>query len=98
MNISIEMYLKGLEQIGDKLPEVFPEWNQIEIDLQDEYLDSINWMIDQEIRIKNLSDSDKCKIISINNSLLQLKELLVQIGVDNIEARLLFNNKTLKGE
>jgi len=45
MNLTLDQYLNGLERSVRELPAVLLEWDDIEPDLQDEYVDQLTWML-----------------------------------------------------
>lgn len=40
------MYLKGIENCAEKLPQTLREWRTLDDVLQDEYMEQINWFLD----------------------------------------------------
>jgi hypothetical protein len=45
MNITIEQFLSGYENIAVALPQLLDDWPTIDEDLRDEYIDQLEWML-----------------------------------------------------
>lgn len=47
MNISIDQFIGSLAKIARELPLLIEDWNTIEPELQEEYIDQIRWMLNK---------------------------------------------------
>lgn len=75
MNITIDQYVKGFEDSVIKLPEVFREWDRIDPELQEEYADQLNWMINYTENALHLA-KEKHRYFEIVNRLTNVRKSL----------------------
>lgn len=46
MNFTLDQYLSGLEHSAANLPSLVERWDSIDADLQEEYTEQLDWMLD----------------------------------------------------
>jgi len=45
MNLTLDQFIDGFERSARELPSVFEEWNEIDLELREEYADQLLWML-----------------------------------------------------
>jgi hypothetical protein len=46
-NITVDNFVSSLRNLKDNLPKLLMEWETIEPELQEEYLDQISWLLNK---------------------------------------------------
>ncbi len=55
MNLTTDQYLQSLEKSANNWPGVAAEWAQLDEDLQEEYLSSLWWLLEQREHVLGMA-------------------------------------------
>ncbi|MGH7284293.1 MAG: hypothetical protein ACRELY_22425 [Polyangiaceae bacterium] len=93
MNMSLNHYIVGLERSARELPNVLAEWDDIDLDLRDEYVAQLEWLLcaRQEILARAQREQRYFeiaqRIVTATSSMFDLREELaakMAIAVDQM--------------
>lgn len=88
MNITLDQYITGLEYAVVELPKIFVEWESIDEDLCEDYIDQLVWSVKQETNVlKTMTPDDRyteiaTRIVGCNAKLVLLRfEIEQKMGI-----------------
>ena len=90
MNVTYKEFLAGFEEAIERLPGILEDWSNLDEDLQYEYKDQINWMLENQWQAKELAVLEghgpaeiEDKFSKINTKYLELADkILYETGLN----------------